>query len=121
MSEDRATIIGAPSPIWLCLGDDFPAEEIQFSTLEEVTWCEDKQDSDDIEYVMKSNVDRLTASHAALLAALEELLGQRSNIEVLGEWSERDVNLSNQQRLRARVDATVEKARAAIKAAKGLG
>jgi len=77
MSKDRATIVGAPSPIWLILGDGLPAEEIQFSTLEEVTWCEDKQDADDIEYVLKSTVAALTASHAALLDALEHMKGCR--------------------------------------------
>ena len=70
---------------------------------------------------VEDQVAALTASHAALLAALEELLVQRNNIEVLGEWSALDINFSMQKKARASIDATVDKARVAINSAKELG
>ncbi|WP_321867269.1 hypothetical protein [Paraburkholderia tropica] len=46
-----AEIKNAPARIYLNLGP-VPSEEIEFSALHEVTWCADKQDASDIEYVL---------------------------------------------------------------------
>lgn len=48
--------------------------------------------------------------------ALEKLLRQVNNIEVLGEWSAQDINRSSQRRFRAQVDAVVAECRAALAA-----
>jgi hypothetical protein len=53
---------------------------------------------------------------AKLEAALRALLGQVSNIEVLGEWSAQDINLKSQRTARAKIDAVVADARAALAA-----
>ncbi|MEK6294419.1 MAG: hypothetical protein V4793_24135, partial [Paraburkholderia tropica] len=46
------TIKNAPPRIFLNLGDGLPSEEIDFSSLHEVTWCADKQYANDVEYVI---------------------------------------------------------------------
>lgn len=48
--------------------------------------------------------------------ALAELVRFVPNIEVLGEWSAMDINLSMQKKTRAQLDAMIERARAALSA-----
>lgn len=51
-----------PKRIYLNLGDlSRESGEIPFSELSEVTWCEDRIDDDDSEYVHVSEVERLRA------------------------------------------------------------
>jgi len=54
-----------------------------------------------------------------LLACLKELLYSVNNIEVLGEFSALDINRTSQKKMRAEIDATVAKCRAAISKAEG--
>jgi hypothetical protein len=62
-------------------------------------------------------VEALRATSEALAA----LLRQTNNIEVLGEWEAVDINRSLRKTTRARVDAVIERARAALtKAAAAL-
>lgn len=53
---------------------------------------------------------------ASLAQALRKLLGQVSNIEVLGENSALDTNISSSKQMRAKVDEIVAESRAAIAA-----
>jgi len=46
--------------------------------------------------------------------ALQGLLSQTSNIEVLGEWSALDINIKSQKTARVKIDETVAAARAAL-------
>ncbi len=53
-------------------------------------------------------------SHDAIVEALQWLMGQVNNIEVLGEYSALDINPGSQRRMRAALDATLEKCRSAL-------
>ena len=59
MKETREELIkfkNLPKKIFLIVGDDFGIErEVDFKELSEVTWCEDRQYPDDIEYVLASH------------------------------------------------------------------
>lgn len=61
----------------------------------------------------------LIAAAPELLMALQALLRQTNNIEVLGEWSGLDVNRQSQKRVRAEVDEVKAAAKAAIAKARG--
>lgn len=62
---------------------------------------------------------RLIAAAPALYDALEKLLGERNNIECLGEDSALEINHGLQKKTRARIDQVVTEARAALKLARG--
>lgn len=62
---------------------------------------------------------RLTTAAPDLLHALEALMRQTNNIEVLGEWAAEDRNHRTAAKVRAEVDEVKALARAAI--AKALG
>ncbi|MGF6440629.1 hypothetical protein [Paraburkholderia youngii] len=51
------TITNAHERIYLNLGEDIPAGETDFTTLNDVTWCEDKQGPHDLEYVRVHPID----------------------------------------------------------------
>jgi outer membrane protein TolC len=51
-----------------------------------------------------------------LREALQALLGQTTNIEVLGEWEALDINFSSRKKARAKVEEVIGNARAALKA-----
>jgi hypothetical protein len=57
---------------------------------------------------------------AGLRAALEKLLGQTSNIEVLGEWEAMDINSGLRKKYRAIVDQVVSDCRSALAAAPAI-
>ena len=69
-----ATIKNAPERIYLCLGEGLPGEEIEFHELHEVTWCADKQDANDIEYVLAERPP--DAAQAPICWITKEQLGQ---------------------------------------------
>lgn len=48
---DDVTVTNVPARIYLNLGDLYEMGEIPFQQLTDVTWCEDKIDDTDIEYV----------------------------------------------------------------------
>lgn len=61
---------------------------------------------------------RADARAERLREALRDLLGQTNNIEVLGEWSALDVNLTTSKKMRAEVDKIIARCRDCL-AAKG--
>jgi hypothetical protein len=56
--------------------------------------------------------------HEEALAALESLMRNLSNIEVLGEWEALDINPKSRRELRPKVDAVIAQARAILARAK---
>lgn len=62
----------------------------------------------------KQRAEDLKAKCEVMEKALRALLGQLSNIEVLGEWEALDCNWSMRKTVRAKVDSIVEQASAAL-------
>ncbi|MFM0141798.1 hypothetical protein [Paraburkholderia sp. RL18-085-BIA-A] len=62
MSDD-VKVINGPYLIYLQIGDDFDPGEVDFSELQEVTWCADNIHGTDIAYV---RADALTAANARI-------------------------------------------------------
>ncbi|MBB2981798.1 hypothetical protein [Paraburkholderia tropica] len=73
----NTTIKNAPQRIFLNLGDGLPSEEIDFASLHEVTWCADKQDANDVEYVLAANV----ASPAVAPKTMPEVFDALANLK----------------------------------------
>ena len=69
----------------------------------------------------QANAERLAHTwntYAQLVAALEALMRNLSNIEVLGEWEALDMNARSRRELRPKVDAVIDQARLALAAAR---
>lgn len=66
------TIKNAPARLYLVLGSDFIDGEVEFSSLSEVTWCEDRQEAYDPEYV---RADVAAAEIGDLQEEIERLTG----------------------------------------------
>ncbi|CAB3754105.1 hypothetical protein LMG29542_02250 [Paraburkholderia humisilvae] len=84
------SVKNAPQRIYLNLGD-MPPGELEFASLHEVSWCVDKQNDNDIEYV-----------HAALARS------------IVGESGECAVVVARQGFDRPRVEGAGQKARKAL-------
>jgi hypothetical protein len=69
--SDDFKVINAPERIYLQIGDDFDPGEVDFSALQEVTWCADNIHGTDIAYL---RADALEAANARI-ASLEEQIG----------------------------------------------
>jgi hypothetical protein len=50
MPSDKESIRDVPDKIYLQIGDEIP-NSVNFKDLDEVTWCEDRINENDIEYV----------------------------------------------------------------------
>jgi hypothetical protein len=57
---DDLKVINAPERIYLQIGDDFDPGEVDFSALQDVTWCADNIHGTDIAYV---RAEDLAAAH----------------------------------------------------------
>ena len=66
-----------------------------------------------------TEVAKLTEQVRVLRDALTKLLRHTNSIEVLGEWSATDTNISSGKKLRAEVDACIKEARAALTQTQG--
>jgi hypothetical protein len=64
MSDDTR-ITHAPERIYLNLGDCVPAGDTDFRTLSEITWCADRQGSDDLTYVREDALHSASSSDIA--------------------------------------------------------
>jgi len=48
-----------PKKIYLTLGSEKPSKDESFNELTGVSWCQDKVDEWDLEYISKSEVDKI--------------------------------------------------------------
>jgi hypothetical protein len=76
--EGQGQIVNIPKVIDLQLGDELPDETVDFNDLHEVTWCTESQYSNDVAYVLQSQLSTLTAENAKLWKALEEMVKDAS-------------------------------------------
>lgn len=83
-----------------------------------VTW---KERTEDVAKVCESQVQRAVSAEEErdkLKEALRGLLGQLSNIEVLGEWEAEDINRGMRKTVRQKVDAVIAQCREALNLSK---
>lgn len=66
-------VLTAPKRIYLCLGVECP-QDIDFTKLVDVLWCEHKIDQSDVEYVRADQVAKVEGHCRLLLEALVEVL-----------------------------------------------
>lgn len=64
-------------------------------------------------------IEQLQAQNAALLAALNRLLGKVITIEVCGEYEAMEVNRGELRKMRAGIEIVLDECRAAIALAEG--
>jgi hypothetical protein len=80
---DDVKVINAPDRVYLQIGDDFDPGEVDFSGLQEVTWCADNIHETDIAYV---RADALEAANTRI-ATLEQELRNIANADTV-EWDD---------------------------------
>jgi hypothetical protein len=63
--SDETRITHAPQRIFLNLGADLPAGDLDFRKLSDITWCEDRQGSGDLAYVREDAQSLASSSDVA--------------------------------------------------------
>lgn len=88
--------------------------------LYEISDPEDKEHYDSDRALNPGGVDAVHCVNTLPIVteALEKLLHNVSNIEVIGEWEGLDINYKSRREFRPKIDAVIEQARAALSAAR---
>lgn len=81
-----------PQKIYLQLGDDYLDESSDFNKCSEVTWCEDRQDESDTEYVLAEYTKRASQSPELINEILTKYMEWAENLPAknFDKWSKEE-------------------------------